>query len=137
MLNLDTHILIHALGGHLRPREKKLLSARTWTISAIGLWELAKLVEATIGRIEECAEILFGDIGYALHRAKMLAEMVISVIASSEMLRQVGVDEGRLDLAEAFIRRHMLETEAMARRIEENHEGRLERDARILARYAP
>ena len=99
--------------------------------------ELAKLVEATIGRIEECAEILFGDIGYALHRAKMLAEMVISVIASSEMLRQVGVDEGRLDLAEAFIRRHMLETEAMARRIEENHEGRLERDARILARYAP
>ena len=50
MLNLDTHILIYALGGRLRPREKKLLSAARWTISAIVLWELAKLVQ--LGRLQ-------------------------------------------------------------------------------------
>ncbi len=49
MLNLDTHILIHALGGELRPRERKLLERNEWSISAIVLWELAKL--AQLGRI--------------------------------------------------------------------------------------
>lgn len=49
MLNLDTHVLIHALRGDLRPREKELLSGDTWGISAIVLWELAKL--AQLGRI--------------------------------------------------------------------------------------
>ena len=50
MLNLDTHILIHALAGDLTPRERKLLAAEPWSISAIVLWELAKL--ASLGRIE-------------------------------------------------------------------------------------
>ena len=49
LLNLDTHVLIYALGGRLRPREKKLLSTAQWTISAIVLWELAKLVQ--LGRL--------------------------------------------------------------------------------------
>jgi len=98
--------------------------------------ELAKQVEATVGRIEECALVLFADVGYALLRAKLIAEMVISVIAAAELLRQVGADPARLDLAEAFVRRRMLETETMARRIRENHKGRLERDERILAEYA-
>lgn len=98
--------------------------------------ELAKLVDGTVGRIEECAAVLFSDLGYALLRAKMIAEMVINVIAATELLRQVGADPGRLDLAEAFVRRRMLETEAMARRIRENQQGRLERDERILAGYA-
>lgn len=98
--------------------------------------ELAKLVDATVSRIEECALVLFSDLGYALLRAKMIAEMVINVISATELLRQVGADPARIDLAEAFIRRRMLETEAMARRIRENHKGRLERDERILAAYA-
>jgi PIN domain nuclease of toxin-antitoxin system len=50
MLNLDTHILIHAMGGTLRAREAALLRSDQWAISAIVLWELAKLVE--LGRIE-------------------------------------------------------------------------------------
>ena len=50
MLNLDTHILVYALAGELRPREKSLLSAHRWGISGIVLWELAKLVH--LGRIE-------------------------------------------------------------------------------------
>jgi PIN domain nuclease of toxin-antitoxin system len=50
MLNLDTHILIYALSGDLRPPEKTVLSENNWSISAIVLWELAKLVE--LGCIE-------------------------------------------------------------------------------------
>ena len=49
MLNLDTHILINALAGDLTPGERKLLGSHRWSISAIVLWELAKL--AQLGRI--------------------------------------------------------------------------------------
>lgn len=45
MLNLDTHILIHALGGSLTRRENALLSGEPWSISAIVLWEIAKLAQ--------------------------------------------------------------------------------------------
>ena len=37
MLNLDTHILIYALSGELRARERLLLSNNRWSISAIVL----------------------------------------------------------------------------------------------------
>jgi PIN domain nuclease of toxin-antitoxin system len=50
MLNLDTHILLYALTDDLTPRERTLLSNDTWSISAIVLWEIAKLSE--LGRIE-------------------------------------------------------------------------------------
>jgi alkylation response protein AidB-like acyl-CoA dehydrogenase len=97
--------------------------------------ELAKRIDETVSRVEECALVLFSDLSYALLRAKMIAEMVINVIAAVELLRQAGADASRMDLAEAFGRRRMLETEAMARRIRENHQGRIERDERILAAY--
>ena len=46
MLNLDTHILIHALDGSLTQREKRVLKNDTeWGISAIVLWEIEKLYE--------------------------------------------------------------------------------------------
>ena len=50
MLNLDTHILIHALQGSLTAKERQILSADTWSISAIVLWEISKLVQ--LGRVE-------------------------------------------------------------------------------------
>lgn len=50
MLNLDTHVLVYALNGALTPRERILLSREPWSISAIVLWELAKLVQ--LSRIE-------------------------------------------------------------------------------------
>jgi PIN domain nuclease of toxin-antitoxin system len=50
MLNLDTHILVHALEGGLTAVEQRLLSGDSWSISAIVLWELAKLTQ--LGRIE-------------------------------------------------------------------------------------
>jgi len=50
MLNLDTHILLHGLAGSLSAREATLLRREPWSISAIVLWEIAKLAE--LGRIE-------------------------------------------------------------------------------------
>ena len=49
MLNVDTHVLLYAVTGALRPREARLLSADRWSVSAIVLWEIAKL--AQLGRI--------------------------------------------------------------------------------------
>ena len=50
MINLDTHILIFALVDRLQSREKQILESNPWSISAIVLWELAKLVQ--LGRVE-------------------------------------------------------------------------------------
>jgi PIN domain nuclease of toxin-antitoxin system len=50
MLNLDTHVLLHAVAGKLTKREHELLAGDRWSISAIVLWEIAKL--AQLGRIE-------------------------------------------------------------------------------------
>ena len=50
MLNLDTHILIKALEGNLTPHERNVLTADPeWSISAIVLWEIAKLHQ--LGRV--------------------------------------------------------------------------------------
>jgi PIN domain nuclease of toxin-antitoxin system len=44
MLNLDTHILVHALDGSLTARERRVLEGDAdWGISAIVLWEIEKL----------------------------------------------------------------------------------------------
>src|SRR5688572_18360785 len=50
MLNLDTHILLHALAGTLKPAERRLLAGDLWSISAIVRWEICKLQQ--LGRIE-------------------------------------------------------------------------------------
>ena len=50
MLNLDTHILVFAVTDQLRPKERDILSGERWGISAIVLWEIAKLFQ--VGRIE-------------------------------------------------------------------------------------
>jgi PIN domain nuclease of toxin-antitoxin system len=49
MVSLDTHILVHALQGTLRPPERVLLHEHPWGIAAIVLWELCKLVQ--LGRV--------------------------------------------------------------------------------------
>jgi alkylation response protein AidB-like acyl-CoA dehydrogenase len=95
--------------------------------------ELAKLVDTSLARIDDCAQVLFKDLPYALLRAKLIAEMVINAKCSAELLRQVGADAARIDLADAYVRRRMVENEAMARRIEQHHGGRVERDAKIVA----
>ena len=49
MLHLDTHVLVFALGDSLRPGERTLLASERWSISAIVLWEIAKLTQ--LGRL--------------------------------------------------------------------------------------
>ena len=50
LLNLDTHVLVHALAGQLRRRERTLLEENNWSVASIVLWELAKL--ARLGRVD-------------------------------------------------------------------------------------
>jgi len=50
MLNLDTYVLLYALTDDLTRHERALLANQTWSISAIVLWEIAKLSE--LERIE-------------------------------------------------------------------------------------
>jgi PIN domain nuclease of toxin-antitoxin system len=50
VINLDTHVLVFALSGEVTARERRVLAGNSWSISAIVLWELAKLVQ--LGRIE-------------------------------------------------------------------------------------
>ena len=50
MLNLDTHIVVFSFADALRPAERELLSRARWSISAIVLWELAKLIQ--LGRVD-------------------------------------------------------------------------------------
>ncbi len=50
MINLDTHVLEHALTGNLKPAEQRLLRGNTWSITAIVLWGLAKLRQ--LGRMD-------------------------------------------------------------------------------------
>ncbi|MEK7403589.1 MAG: PIN domain-containing protein [Acidobacteriota bacterium] len=64
MLNLDTHMLVHALEGTLTSWERKLLANDSWSISAIVLWELAKL--AQLGRIS--LDIGFAEFAQVLSR---------------------------------------------------------------------
>ena len=45
MLNLDTHMAVHVLSGNLSKEEADLVSVEPLAISAIVLWELAKLVQ--------------------------------------------------------------------------------------------
>ena len=45
MLNLDTHVAVAVLNGDLNRRELDLVSLEPLAISAIVLWELAKLVQ--------------------------------------------------------------------------------------------
>jgi PIN domain nuclease of toxin-antitoxin system len=50
MVSVDTHILVFALTGEVTDRERRVLASNTWSVSAIVLWELAKL--AQLGRID-------------------------------------------------------------------------------------
>ena len=43
MLNLDTHVILHALTDRLTARERDVLSHDAWSMSAICLWEIVKL----------------------------------------------------------------------------------------------
>ena len=84
MLNLDTHVLVFALTGELRPSERRVLGTYRWGISAIVHWELAKL--AQLGRIS--VDLEDGDV------VRALAAVHVWPIS-----REVALASTRLDLA--------------------------------------
>jgi PIN domain nuclease of toxin-antitoxin system len=67
VLVLDTHILVHALAGDLAPKEHAVLSREAWSMSAISLWEIAKLTQ--LGRLE--MDLDDAEVGRALARIHM------------------------------------------------------------------
>jgi hypothetical protein len=98
---------------------------------------LAEMIRGVTERLDSTMKILFSDLSYALMRAKLMSQTVIDIIAGAELLKQAMADPSRRDIAESFIRRRMIEADSVARRIEENMEGRYERDARILSSVNP
>lgn len=101
MLNLDTHILLYALAGELTVRETALLSNDSWSISAIVLWEIAKLSE--LGRIEidldspELGRILAGlqtwpltlDVCRAIRTLDFDSDPADEIIAATSIVHRV------------------------------------------------
>ena len=101
MLNLDTHILLYALADDLTPRESALLSKDSWSISAIVLWEIAKLSE--LGRVEidldspELARTLAGiqtwpltfDICRAIQTLDFDSDPADEIIAATSIVHRV------------------------------------------------
>ena len=101
MLNLDTHILVHAFHGSLTTREREILEGDDWSISAIVLWELAKLVQ--LGRIDmdlgspevvrALARIhtwpLTLDVCLATHRLDFASDPADELIAATSLVHHV------------------------------------------------
>lgn len=84
MLNLDTHVLLHAVAGRITAAERRLLAAEPWSISAIVLWEIARL--AQLGRIS-------GDLRHPD------VERVLNRVHVWPLTRQVADASTRLDVA--------------------------------------
>jgi PIN domain nuclease of toxin-antitoxin system len=101
MLNLDTPVLVHALAGELTPPEEALLRADSWSVSAIVLWEIGKLVE--LGRIEiDLDHAAFGrtlerihiwpltlDVCRAIRRLDVGSDPADEIIAATSVVHQV------------------------------------------------
>ena len=81
MLNLDTHILIFALRGELRAREQSLLTQARWSVSAIVLWEIAKL--AQLGRVD--VDLEDRDVATTLNRMHVWPIDLAVAVASTRL----------------------------------------------------
>ncbi len=97
------------------------------------LAEYADKVRRGIELVQSAFEPLMRDMAYALMSAQSLAEVVTTVIAGAELLRQVQVAPERFDLAASWINRRMADVEARIRRIKEGTVARLDRCERVLS----
>jgi hypothetical protein len=94
--------------------------------------ELVRLVCGGVQWISLTVPTLAGDPQYALLSAKRVCEMVIDVVIAAELLFEAAVCEEKVDLATAFINRHMMNVEMNARRVSTGDASRIERYDRIL-----
>jgi PIN domain nuclease of toxin-antitoxin system len=86
VLNLDTHVLLQAVAGRLSASETRLLRSDQWSISAIVLWEIAKL--AQLGRIE----VDLGDVDVARTLARVHLWPITREIAHASTRLDVRAD---------------------------------------------
>lgn len=84
--------------------------------------------------ILDAAGALLADFSYALMSAQALAEIVASVIAGAELLKQAKADPSRFELAASWITWRMIDLESRCKSIKEGAaEQRLDRAAAIIA----
>jgi alkylation response protein AidB-like acyl-CoA dehydrogenase len=94
--------------------------------------ELVELVSDGVKQIRAAVPSLMGDQQYALLNAKRVCEMVIDVVVSAELLCQADMAEGRLELAQSFIHRHIPAVRMNADRINTGDASRIARYDKIL-----
>lgn len=101
MINLDTHVLVHALDGSVTTRERRVLQANTWSVSAIVFWELAKLVQlgridldlddADVGRILSSLHVWPIDLGVSIQSTRLdfRSDPADELIAATSVVHRV------------------------------------------------
>ena len=94
--------------------------------------ELADQVLAGMKTILGAAGALLADFKYAMMSAQSLAEVVASVIAAGELLRQAKADPRRFDLAASWVDRRMVDLEGRCKRIKTGTVARLDRCEAII-----
>jgi len=97
------------------------------------LTEYADKVLAGMKQILGAAGSLLADFQYAMMSAQSLAEVVASVVAAGELLKQAKADPKRFDLAASWIDRRMVDLESRCKRIKTGTVARLDRCANIIA----
>jgi hypothetical protein len=97
------------------------------------LREYADKVLAGMQHILDASGALLSDFSYALMSAQSLAEVVSSVIAGAELLKQAQADPKRFDLAASWINRRMVDLESRCNRIKSGSTDRLQRADKIIA----
>ena len=132
--------LLRAEGG--RQGRARASSSTTWSAISPALTrpELAPYAERVRRGIEQvlaAGPALAADIGYALLSAQSLAESVISVVVSGELLRQAEADPGRFDVAASWIERRMVDLEGRTERIRAGSADLIERCARMIEQAVP
>ncbi|MBK7949164.1 MAG: acyl-CoA dehydrogenase family protein [Deltaproteobacteria bacterium] len=95
--------------------------------------DLADKVLAGMQEILGAAGALLTDFKYAMMSAQALADVVASVLAAGELLKQAKADPRRFDLAASWIDRRMVDLEARCKRIKTGSVARLDRCASIIA----
>jgi alkylation response protein AidB-like acyl-CoA dehydrogenase len=97
----------------------------------------ADRVRRGIEQVLAAGPALGADAGYALLSAQSLAESVISVVVSGELLRQAEADPSRFDIAASWIERRMVDLEGRTERIRTGKTDLIERCARMIAQAVP
>jgi alkylation response protein AidB-like acyl-CoA dehydrogenase len=97
----------------------------------------AERVRRGMQQVLEAGSALAADLGYALLSAQSLAENVISVVVSAELLRQAEADPSRLDVAASWVERRMVDVEGRSERIRTGSADLVARCARMIAQAVP